>query len=273
MSGGGRAQRTVLGVHERVEVPDEPAYHVGIAEDHTDFEVVGERPIREVRTAEQRDLLVRGDDLRVQRGNRATGPRPVRPDPERGQRAEHLKGRGGCAAQRAAVLDGALQDQIDLDPRLAALTSSRVTSATPNAAKLTTSSDVRLARITSMMTELVSRTGTSSLCGPLTTMSVLRRWVSPCIRDAVSSASASAEPGGGGSAADQAAMSLAARAPMTAPVLAWVSSPRIAGCGAGCPRRICAHARTWTSGSSRASAAITAGRSLTGRPGIRCPDR
>lgn len=62
-------------------MPDEPAHHVGIAENHTDFEVVGERPIGEVRAAEQRDVLVRGDDLRVQRGKRAADPRPIRPGP------------------------------------------------------------------------------------------------------------------------------------------------------------------------------------------------
>ncbi|MFJ2029542.1 hypothetical protein [Streptosporangium sp. NPDC087985] len=69
-------------------MPDESAHHVGITEDHADFEVVGERSI--------------------------------------GWR-----------------------------PRLDALASSRATSATPKAVKLTTSSDVRLARITSMMTEPV----------------------------------------------------------------------------------------------------------------------
>lgn len=55
-------------------MPDEPAHHVGITENHADFEVVGERPIGEVRAAEQCDILACGDKLRVQRGNRAAGP-------------------------------------------------------------------------------------------------------------------------------------------------------------------------------------------------------
>jgi len=150
-------------------VADYAADDVGIADDDAEFEVDRERLISEIGAAEQRDAFIGGNQLGVQAAREA--PTTGRRFSGQAQNVTSCRiaskaadaPTGPCSVPPwSAVLSRMRSIRT---PRRTARSSSRTTSVTPNAAKLTISNDCRESWISSLITELVSLTAVESLAG------------------------------------------------------------------------------------------------------------